>query len=193
MRQIILSLLLVSVSLIITLPASALADDADMEHWVVFNEISATQLKVTQIDYDGPSIGTVIYVAPDHWQWIPPDINDAASLGIYYHGPYQIYWEEPGEPTMGNIFDYDPNNVASGFSVLSDIDFSNTTHFSTADGSIEPNYLQLFDASGNEVNHYDVIFGDFTPENVPEPSTLLLLGSGLAGLLFWGRKKFKRI
>jgi hypothetical protein len=33
----------------------------------------------------------------------------------------------------------------------------------------------------------------FTAATVPEPSTLLLLSPGLAGLWVWGRKKFKRI
>jgi hypothetical protein len=37
---------------------------------------------------------------------------------------------------------------------------------------------------------------DFSPKttsttNLPEPSTLLLLGSGLTVIALWGRKKFK--
>jgi hypothetical protein len=34
-------------------------------------------------------------------------------------------------------------------------------------------------------------FTTFAPSSVPEPSTLLFLGAGLAGLGLWGRRKFK--
>jgi len=63
-------------------------------------------------------------------------------------------------------------------------------------------FTQLFDFSGFEVNSVtisgdfyaidDVTFGELTSAApVPEPSTILLLGSGLLGLAWYGRKRKK--
>jgi hypothetical protein len=43
----------------------------------------------------------------------------------------------------------------------------------------------------NLSDYYEIVLS--SPTTVPEPSTLLLIGPGLAGLWVWGRKKFKCI
>jgi hypothetical protein len=53
-------------------------------------------------------------------------------------------------------------------------------------------------AAENDLNYQQLLansiaWADPPTPPVPEPSTLFLLGSGLAGLWFWGRKKFKCI
>lgn len=53
-------------------------------------------------------------------------------------------------------------------------------------------YSVNFSGVANQIGFDEITLGSNVPGQVPEPSTLLLLGSGLVGLVGFGRKKIRK-
>jgi len=91
----------------------------------------------------------------------------------------------PG-PNPSGFFDYqitDPGNALAGLALNGTLTFLKSQNANKLNGS----FLQLW---GGDLQHYDKGM-DFRAnlQPVPEPSTMILLGSGLVGLVGWRYRK----
>jgi len=99
------------------------------------------------------------------------DINTFAPSNGDYHGDF------PGGPFVSSYFDPFP-----GFSTGQFLGFySDDTYFSIVNIGANAAYSYNLDT---------MRYGAGAP--VPEPGTMMLLGSGLAGLVGYGRRRFKK-
>jgi PEP-CTERM motif-containing protein len=146
--------------------------------------------------------GTQINVTSDMTYGRPPleqnltagsDPGDLAS-----HGIYATYFKEVA-------FNFSAANMTAPYNTADDAGAGPSTGsgmyymaFNIDTSLLNPDYVIHFDLYNEKVlKCSDIDVSSFAPFShdaesgkVPEPSSLLLLGSGLLGLGFWGRKRF---
>ena len=111
------------------------------------------------------------FILRESRQISPYDTVDRATKGT----PIQL----TGSGMYYAKFQVNTSNLAPGYAIHFDI---YTLKPTVPDGNYTVNHYAPFGYDAQSLN---------SPAPVPEPSTIMLLGSGLVGLGFWGRRKFK--
>jgi hypothetical protein len=114
--------------------------------------------------------------------------GDSTSLDVNFDGvkpdgyPYFFDFAVPATGNLGDVYTFSGTlNNSTFFFYVDDIALATDT------GGLLFAYAHIGSLDGGE----SIWVGTGTP-SVPEPSTLLLLGSGLVGMAGFGRKKFKK-
>ncbi len=177
----------------------ALAGPVAYAETIIFTEQSSSNLEVT---LGGSDFGTVtLYPSPPFppqlWNWDFPVIIGGKTTSFGSIAP-ALWWLEPGgDPAAGGPWNNLTNNGNTGLSyfIASEdliVPPPGSSQF-LLDSTTVPGYFTVHFTDGSSAD-YGVQFidlaNDATP--VPEPSTMLLLGSGFIGLAGFARKKSKK-
>jgi hypothetical protein len=172
---------------------------------LVFSTASnAVFVNLSGIEVDGGS-STVITVQDDEFLLDPFDIF--YSFSIYHNSPS---WGSETEISLYNFWISNPGNSVE-ISGSDDCGFGNTSGAFSCSGSVSVEnpfiwpgdtwIITLSDSTNDWFVNPDYVFGDGSylawgddapSHSVPEPSTLLLLGAGIAGIGIVRKRKSKR-
>jgi hypothetical protein len=139
------------------------------------------------------------------------DLNLTYGAGQYHLNGYFCIWAGPEADARGVKIDFTQNDgtwFQTGYSSYSNFyietfftDGTSTSTFGVSNLGSSMNYLKVTAESGQFIDYVvlhdsgnywiaDDMSGDASGINsVPEPSTFLLFGGGLAGFVIWRRKK----
>lgn len=106
-------------------------------------------------------------------------------------GKYDILLSYPTAPLSARFWNNDQSVYDITCALCSGLSDGSFNFLSAPAGGHGPFYAVAKMQGLGEGNNYSGWFRPGDGEQVPEPSTLLLLGSGLVGLGLWGRKRLK--
>lgn len=186
MKKVFLVALIVSFSMIAALNNFSFANNTFQMGLLVFTELSSTELTET---FNGNTF-TLSNIADNEWSWPIPTYSGTLIGPVGVPG---INWKEPEDPNLYNTL-----RPPSGSTIHIVSDTSTKTGSVVVDDGFVANdslYIEYWDDQGQQLVRADVYSVQFidkgdAPSAVPEPATMLLLGSGLIGLAGYGRKKF---
>jgi hypothetical protein len=183
-----------------------------------YEEGMAIPITPTNFDEIYDTLGTLIESKEVDIQGIvTTDIGDAINQ-VYYNLDTGIYtYVETITPSIDHISEVNTAFLVSGFNTVAGYSFTEASAAGITitsldldpDGTIDWSaigwqnsetltlFYQSLYAPGS--GSYNVIdspggsYGSFAPSPVPEPATMLLFTTGLAGMGLFGRKRFRKV